>query len=362
MTKARQRWLGMAVIAAVLVLVVWRFSQTPDWREFSWQRVWSLLIHVSLGWLAAAVVFTYSSYVMRAIRWKFFLDPIKRGSFSILFAGQVLGFSAVYLVGRPGELVRPAYIARRERVPFASQLAILLLERIYDSIAVALVFALALYLGVIHPSSAAEAATLHHMRQGALWVLVATLALVAALVLFRFHTETFFGLGSRALRFLPPKIHAAIGRVARSVAEGLDVIENWRDLAASIACTVLLWIVNISVFWFVFQSLGGETAALSWWAAPVAVFCAALGLVAQLPGVGGGFQVGILAALQKIFHVGGSAAAGAALLLWLVILVPCVVLGLALLAYSGMTFKKLEAITEAETHEAQRDGRAQERA
>ena len=352
----------MAAIAVVLVLVIWRFSQTPDWRGFSWERVWSLLIHASLGWLAAAVIFTYSSYVIRAIRWKFFLDPIKRGSFSILFAGQVLGFSAVYLIGRPGELVRPAYIARREHVPFASQLAILLLERIYDSIAVALVFALALYLRVIHPSSAAEAATLHHMREGALGVLVGTLGLVGALVLFRLYTETFFGLGSRLLRFLPPKLHSAIGRVARSIAEGLDVIENWRDLAASIACSVLLWIVNISVFWFVFQSLGGETAALSWWAAAVAVFCAALGLVAQLPGVGGGFQVGILAALQKIFHIGGSAAAGAALLLWLVILVPCVVLGLAMLAYSGMTFKKLEAITEAEAHEVQGNGRAQERA
>jgi uncharacterized protein (TIRG00374 family) len=352
----------MAAVAAVLVFVLWRFSQTPDWREFSWQRVWSLLINASLGWLAAAVVFTYSSYVLRAIRWKFFLDPIKRGSFSSLFAGQVLGFSAVYLIGRPGELVRPAYIARREHVPFASQLAILLLERIYDSIAVALVFALAFYLRVIHPSSPAEAATLHHMREGALWVLLATLGLVAGLVLFRFHTETFFGLGSRVLRFLPPKIHATVGRVARSVAAGLDVIENWRDLAASIVSTVALWIVNISVFWFVFRSLGGETSALSWWAAAVAVFCAALGLVAQLPGVGGGFQVGILAALQKVFHVGGSAAASAALLLWLVILVPCVALGLAMLAYSGLTFKKLEAIAEAETHERQSGGGTQERA
>lgn len=341
----------MGIIAAALAVVVWRFSQSPDWRSFSWERVGSLLVHANPGWLAAAVVVTYSSYVIRAFRWRFFLDPIKHGSFSILFAGQILGFSAVYLIGRPGELVRPAYIARRECVPFASQLAILLLERIYDSIAVALVFALALCLQVIHPAGAAEAATLRHLREGALGVLVGTLVLVAALVFFRFHTGTLLALGSRALRFLPPKVSSAIGRVARSVAEGLDVIENWRDLAASVACTVLLWVANISVFWFVFQSLGGEAATLSWWAAGVAVFCAALGLVAQLPGVGGGFQVGILAALQKIFHVGGSSAASVALLLWLVILVPCVILGLGLLGYSGLTFRKLEAITEAERRE-----------
>jgi len=351
MTNTQRRWLGMGLVVAVLALVVWRFSQSPDWRGFSWERVGSLLVHANLGWLAAAVLVTCSSYLIRAFRWKFFLDPIKHGSFSILFAGQILGFSAVYLVGRPGELVRPAYIARRERVPFASQLAILLLERIYDSITVALVFALALYLQAIHPASAEEAATVHHMREAALWVLAGTLALVAALVFFRFRNEMLLRLGSRTLRFLPQKLHSALGRVTRSVAEGLNVIENWRDLAASILCTVLLWTVNISVFWFVFQSLGGESATLSWWAAGVAAFCAALGLVAQLPGVGGGFQVGILAALQKIFHIGGSAAASVALLLWLVILVPCVVLGLALLAYTGLTFKKLEAITEAETKE-----------
>lgn len=345
----------MAAVAAVLVVVIWRFSQSPDWHEFSWQRVWSLLIHANMGWLTAAVIVTYSSYVIRAFRWKFFLDPLRPGSFRVLFAGQVLGFSAVYLIGRPGELVRPAYIARGEGVPFASQLAILLLERIYDSIAVALVFALALYLQAVRPHGATAAATLHRMHQGALGVLLVTAGLVAALVLFKFRTETFLRLGSRAFGFLPPKIRSAMGRVARSVAEGLDVIENWRDLTASIVCTALLWLANISVFWFVFESLGGEVARLSWWAAAVAVFCAALGLVAQLPGVGGGFQVGVLAALQQVFHVGGTPAASAALLLWLVILVPCVLLGLILLIYGGLSFKKLGAIAEAERKAAHHD-------
>jgi uncharacterized protein (TIRG00374 family) len=356
MTKVQRRWLGTAVVAAVLVLVIWRFSQSPDWREFSWQRVWSLLIHASLSWLAAAVMVTYSSYVIRAFRWKFFLDPIKRASFPVLFSGQVLGFSAVYLIGRPGELVRPAYIARWEGVTFASQLAILLLERIYDSIAVALVFALALYLQAVRPHEAAEAATLHSMRQGAIAVLLVTAGLVVALVLFKFRTETFLKVGSRALGFLPAKIRSAMGRVARSVAEGLDVIENWRDLTASIVCTALLWLANISVFWFVFKSLGGEVGELSWWAAGVAAFCAALGLVAQLPGVGGGFQVGVLAALQKVFRVGGAAATSAALLLWIVILAPCVLLGVVLLIYGGLSFKKLEAIAEAERRAGHHDG------
>ena len=136
--------------------------------------------------------------------------------------------------------------------------------------------------------------------------------------------------------------------VARSFAEGLDVIENWRDLGYSVFCTAVLWVGNVSVFWFVYQSLGGRLAELSWWAATLTVFSAGLGLAAQLPGVGGGFQFGVLFVLKQMYHVLPAEATSAALLLWLIILVPCVLLGVVLLIYGGLSFKHLHAMVQAE--------------
>jgi len=136
--------------------------------------------------------------------------------------------------------------------------------------------------------------------------------------------------------------------MARSFAEGLDVIENWRDLGYSVACTAVLWVVNVSAFWFVYKSLGGAVAELSWWATTVTVFSAAVGLVAQLPGVGGGFQFAVLLALRQILHIPPTQATSAALLLWLMILVPCVLLGVVLLIYGGLSFKHLHAMVQAE--------------
>ena len=42
---------------------------------------------------------------------------------------------------------------------------------------------------------------------------------------------------------------------------------------------------------------------LPWLAAGLTLFCAALGLMVQLPGVGGGYQVGIILSLTEIFNI-----------------------------------------------------------
>lgn len=346
MKRSQRRWLGVGVSAVVLALVIYHFSRNGEWRQFQWDLLWSLLVHAHPGWLIAAVVASYSTYVLRALRWKFFLDPIKQASLWVLFAGQVLGFSSIYLIGRPGEVVRPAYIARRESVSFSSQLAVWLLERIYDSVSVIVLFGVALYFEPIHPTSIHAARALRRMHEGASAVLILTLLTIVALVLFRLYSDAVIPWLAQTFRFLPARVRSYLGRFLRSFADGLEVIRNWRDLLASLVCTVALWLANVSIFWLVFRSLGGAVAGLSWWEAALALFFAAVGLMVQLPGVGGGYQVGTMLALKHVFHLPAEASTSAGILVWIIVLVPCLALGAALLVYEGLTFRKLEAITE----------------
>lgn len=120
MTKSAQRWLGWGATALVLGLIVYHLTRSPEWRTFSGKELWLSMAHARPGLLLLAVVASYLSYFLRAVRWRYFLEPIKRASLWTLFAGQILGFSSIYLIGRPGELVRPGYIARKEHVSFAS--------------------------------------------------------------------------------------------------------------------------------------------------------------------------------------------------------------------------------------------------
>ena len=123
------------------------------------------------------------------------------------------------------------------------------------------------------------------------------------------------------------------------------------DFAGSVVLSVALWCTNATVFWLTLKSLGGTLGGFVWLAAALVLFCASLGLVVQFPGIGGGYQVGIILALTEIFGIAADVSTGAAILLWLMMSVPVLVVSLGLLVHEGLSFKRLEAITEEEEME-----------
>lgn len=339
-----RRWLWAGLGAAVLLLVIYNLGRSPEWRAFHWQSLWASLMHANPTYLLAAVIGSYATYWVRALRWKFFLDPIKKCSFWTLFVGQILGFSSIYLIGRAGEVVRPGYIAKMESLPFTSQVAVWLLERIYDSAAMVILFAVALYIEPIHPATVRAAHILSRTREGAGAVLVFSLIVIVLLVLFRLYSSRLMTHTPRLLGWLRPAWRSRIEGLLQSFSTGLEVIQNFRDFAATVLCTVLLWFMNGAIFWLTFRSLGGQIAQMSIWAAVITMFLAALGLLIQLPGVGGGYQVATMLALRQIFRISPEQAASGGVLIWVTVLLPCLALGVALLLYEGMTLGKLSAL------------------
>ena len=130
--------------AIIIALIFYNLSRSPEWANFRWARLWALITGAKPGLLLLALVGVFGTYFVRALRWRFFLSPIKKASLWVLLKGQILGFSSIYLIGRPGEFVRPAYIAKKENVSMSAMLAVWLLERIFDTVFLLLLFAAAL--------------------------------------------------------------------------------------------------------------------------------------------------------------------------------------------------------------------------
>jgi glycosyltransferase 2 family protein len=346
MDRKRRRWLGWGLGALVLAPIAYHLSHSSHWTHFQWARVASLLVHLNLWLLLPAVALSGFTYVVRAYRWRCFANPLKRCSFLGLFEGQVLGFSFVYLIGRAGEIVRPAYIARKERLPLSSQLAVWVLERIYDAVAIVVLCALALYLEPV-PSLRAGAVSYVHRAHMAAWAILALCAAAIILVVvFRIYSERVIQTIETHLTFLPRRLHFGLINALRAFSSGLKVIHSFRELFRTIISTAVLWIVIMTVIWLDFRCLGGEVGRLSWWSAAVIQFLAAMGLVVQLPGVGGGFQMAVLLALRGLFRVSAEAATGAAILTYLTVMVPCILMGLVVAVYEGLSFGKLQAMAE----------------
>jgi len=346
MRKTWRRWVWLAVGAIVIALIFYNLSRNPEWRNFRWHRLWASITGARPALLFVSLLAVYATYFVRAIRWQFFLNPIKRASLWVLFAGQVLGFSSIFLVGRPGELVRPAYIAKKENVPMSAMLAVWLLERVFDTVAMVALFAAALYFEPVGPATAKGVSILRVMHEGGNVLLGFTALLVVGLVLFRLKAASMTAVTLKLFGFLPDRPRQSFGRFLRSFGEGLSVIRDWRGLAGSVVTTGVLWTLNTTIFWLVFKSVRHGLGHMSWLGAGLTLFCAALGLVIQFPGIGGGYQVGAILALVEIFNMAAEPATGASILVWIMMSVPCLALGLILLLHEGLSFRKLEAIAE----------------
>lgn len=230
----------------------------------------------------------------------------------------------------------------------SGMLAVWVLERAFDSIAMVALFAAAIYFEPVGPATAKGMSILRAMHKGGHILFACTAVLILGLALFRLRAAAMTAGALKLFRFLPVSALHHFAHFLRSFGEGLSVIRDWKGLAGSVATTIVLWVINTTVFWLVFKSVHHRLGHLPWLAAALTLFCAALGLVVQLPGIGGGYQVGVILALTEIFNIAAEPAAGASILLWITMSVPCLALGLVLLIHEGLSIRKLEAITEEE--------------
>ena len=336
-----RRWLWLLIVIGVLTLVVRHLITSEEWRSFQWDRFVSMLRHVRPGYLFAAVAATLSTYLWRALRWRYFLDrtvPLR-----VLLAGQLIGFTCVYLIGRVGEPVRPAYVAHRSGVPLATLAAVWLIERIYDGVSLLLMLALALRLSPFHSGEFPGNRFLQSLVESSQWIVWVLAGLIAASLGFRLYAE-------KVLRYLSnpekspqarPSWRKGLEHSVRSFADGLGVLGQWRRFMGSVGFSILIWAANISVFWLVAQSIGGKAGGLTWLGACLAAISAVVGLTVQVPAVGGGFQVAVLLALTKGMQMEVVSATGVALLSWVVIMAPASLLGLVWMAREGLSLQSL---------------------
>ena len=131
----KKKFLLYGVGLAILAVLV--YIQFRHWSEFDWPTFWKegrkLGQAPGIFHILHAIALIFLAYVMRAIRWKIFLKPVRpNASWWKLTAPTIVGFTGLALFGRPGEMIRPYLIARREDLPFSSQLAVWAIERIFD--------------------------------------------------------------------------------------------------------------------------------------------------------------------------------------------------------------------------------------
>ena len=141
----KKRIVASAVV--FLILAVLLYLQYRHWQSFDWGTFWAQTHRIKKVHVLHAIALIYIGYVMRAIRWKIFLRPVRpKATVMDMLSPTLIGFTGLALLGRAGEFIRPYLIARRTDLPFSSQLAAWAVERIFDVGAFTVLIVLAIFL------------------------------------------------------------------------------------------------------------------------------------------------------------------------------------------------------------------------
>lgn len=339
----------LIVVFAGAGWLIYKMAHSREWLEFRSERFWHSLTHVHWLYLLLGAFFIYCSYFFRSLRWREFLSPIKTAGLGNIFTSTLIGFSAVALLGRPGELVRPLLIARKEKVTLSSQFGAWTLERIFDGLTVGTMMGATL--AIFPPASnagASGARIITHLKTAGVILCASSIVMAVLLSQVRGYSPVLMKILSCFVRIVPKKYRSALQttleKVFGSFIDGLASIETIHQFGICSALSVLVWIPVILTYWSLTQGLGSPMSSLNLGAVVLLMATTVAGSLAQLPGVGGGYQVATVLVLTQLFGIPLEIASTAAILLWVLCFMVVLIPGLPLAAREGLTWGRLRTI------------------
>lgn len=339
-----RKYLEFGALCALAVGILWWFGRKLDWVE-----VRHALGQTNKSLLALATVLVCISYLLRAYRWGALLAPLGPARIKHLFAATTIGFGAVFLIGRMGEVVRPVMLPLREpRVRASASFVTIMVERIYDMLAVVILFSANL-LWFVPPSNVAN--QISRVRIAGFVLFAATLSGVAVLVWFRRRSSTVIRWVEERLRgwsFIPTRITRAVISVLEQLARALRVLANARELAVTIAWTALVWggivIANLLVIRAFGLNFGLSQAifVLGW---------SLVGSLVPTPGGAAGAFHAATAAGLIFLGVEPETAAAVSIVMHLIDFGPSVVFGFFYFVRGDINFARLRSLSSPEAVE-----------
>ena len=248
----KKQILTTTVVLAILGVLV--YFQVQHWRRFDWAR-FRAVSHVDPLHIAAAVGLIYLTYVLRALRWKVFLEPVCKASTLKLVPPTFIGFTGLALLGRPGEFIRPYLISRSENLQFASQVGVWTVERIFDVGA----FTVLMTVDVFFSSAIRVNPYLPKFRVAAIALcgLVALATFLAFLVRMRGHQVAQFV--HRLTAKFSTRLAHAVDQKIRAFGEGLNTISGGKSFAKLVAISLIMWFMIALAYREVAHSYPRET-------------------------------------------------------------------------------------------------------
>jgi uncharacterized protein (TIRG00374 family) len=311
-------------------------------NKLDWLNVWNNARDANLLMIAVATCLMVMTYVVRSLRWRALLAGMASPTWLALFRATTIGFTALFLLGRAGELiVRPAALSLNEPVKPSASYATVLIERVFDMVTVVILFALNMAFFEFSRSEPAAIESFRMIRMAGLFLLVISAAGIYGLSVFRRRREGTLRYLDNKLRRIPERFYKGLMNLLERISEGLAVLHDAKGLAVTIAYTVVLWLLVIVAYVLVIRAFGIPQSQIPYTGAVFVLGISMLGSVVPTPGGATGPFHAATAAALIFLGVERNQAASTAIVLHLVVFLPAVFFGFFYILKEGITLARL---------------------
>jgi uncharacterized protein (TIRG00374 family) len=281
-------------LAVTVVLLWWAL------RGVSFGDVWAQIRQGDPLLLAAAVAVATFGFVIRALRWKVLLAPVRPDtSLRSRFAAVSIGFMANnVLPARVGEFARAYAFSRLEPVSAGAAFGSLVVERFLDGV----ILLLLLVLPPLSPGFPSTGALSHGLGAVILRGGIAAVAVVmAGLAVMAVWPSAFVRAAEKAGRRFPSSVARLAVDTLKALLDSIAVLRSPRLLLLGLAWTAGFWLFHGVSFWLGMLAFGIDTGLVSaWFTEAVVGFGVA---IPSAPGFVGTFHAAANFALSDIYGV-----------------------------------------------------------
>jgi uncharacterized protein (TIRG00374 family) len=238
--------IGASLVVGVLLLValIW-------WTGID--KIGAAIESASPLWLAAAASVILPAYILRAVRWKLLLLPVKKTiRISNTFWSTAVGFMVNTLIPvRLGEFVRAYILGEKEGTGFGPSFSSIVVERTLDLIGL-------LSIGIVTMLLVSAQADLPSLAVDIFTAVAALIAVILAVIIVGIKKEDLIiRLLTRTTSKIPlvKKYTARMTDFASSLIKGLQGLsQNPKMFIANISLTWSLWLTQTSAIYLTFTA------------------------------------------------------------------------------------------------------------
>jgi uncharacterized protein (TIRG00374 family) len=244
--KKWQFWVGVLISGVFLYFALRGLKLGDFWKAIRTANYWWILLGVA--------VYIFGVVWVRAWRWHFLLNPIKKIPTRRIFPITCIGYMGNDIYpARAGEVLRAVILKRKEGVPISASLATIIVERIFDGVVMlGFVFVNLPQLASLASSNSGFIGDIQTLSLWGVGVFAAALVVFLLAAMFPRFTAK---IGQWFIdRFVPNRFREKTSGIMLKFLDGLASLRSPINVLMVFLTSVIIWLLETVKYWLVMHA------------------------------------------------------------------------------------------------------------